>query len=369
MKKRFSLSFIFSLVLHSLFGFFLLWNRLFKPMDVAPILDTPPCSIPLEVTAIAQQSQAPISKPKRTQAIVQKRTQIKKDILPEKLRKENTEAIDKKSSVEKAPQEPKETPEETQDQVKEKIENADVQEQKKEKKIPDQAKKDIAKETKKKEEPKKNTLKKSNEIIEDVLPKEKPSGQKNTPAKKETPKKQTPKNPLQKVKKKTPPSAKSLDDLCEEAQNKENLSHETIDEVIENALVDLDEKDSQGGECETPITDENSLSTYGAGSIGPLALSAIDRVKKLLMQSWRVPALAKEIGGALVVVVHMTMNPDGTVRKAHVVADKSTTGHPAFQEAAQTALEAIEPYRAQPLPFPRESYSQWKEFDFRFKRG
>jgi outer membrane biosynthesis protein TonB len=135
-----------------------------------------------------------------------------------------------------------------------------------------------------------------------------------------------------------------------------------------SVLNDMDKDLDEGGSAETPITDPDSKSTYGAPAIGPtMSLSIIDRVRRLLENAWHIPLRAND-GKALVVMVRIDMNPDGTVKKAHIDDSMGTPQHAAYAMACDSALRAVAQFRTTPLPLPRECYDTWKVFEFVFKR-
>ena len=125
--------------------------------------------------------------------------------------------------------------------------------------------------------------------------------------------------------------------------------------------------DSQrGGDSETPVTDPDSDSDYGAPEVGPMAIGLLDKVQKILEKEWRVPFTLK--GGPLKVVLVLHMKKDGTICKASVLENQSTTYHPSYQMARHSAMKAVARFYRTPLPFPASHYSQWKVFEFAFVR-
>lgn len=137
-------------------------------------------------------------------------------------------------------------------------------------------------------------------------------------------------------------------------------------DAAEQKRSPLKNLDSQGGSSETPVTSPDSMSDYGAPTVGPLTISALDRVQKIIAQQWVVPFTLK--GGPLKVVVHLTMRRNGTVHRVTVLDRQSTMHHPSYAAAKQSAIKAIERFHTTPLPLPKDRYKEWKEFEFSFVR-
>lgn len=137
------------------------------------------------------------------------------------------------------------------------------------------------------------------------------------------------------------------------------------DEDFMRVLKDVEKDKSDDSVAETPMTDKNSKSRYGAGRVGQLSISIIDRVRRQLESCWRIPLGAHD-GGKLVVVVRLEMNPDATVRRATVIDSSGTPNHPAYAAAAESALRAVHHKDCNPLLLPLDQYETWKVFDFRF---
>ncbi|OJU72954.1 MAG: hypothetical protein BGO07_01980 [Alphaproteobacteria bacterium 40-19] len=271
---------------------------------VAPAQITMPCTVPMEVTTFSKESEAPISKPKVDDPAEQKRsTGVVEDVLP------------KEEPVQKEKKKPKEPVE-------------------------------------KKEEPKNPPVPKSEEKdLKDILDElEKKHEQKEE--KKNDPKKIEPSKNSKKDKKK-----------------KKTAKHSGVpiegdgDEDLMKILKDYENK-KKGPSAQTPVTDPDSSSPYGAGKVGKgLAVSIIDRVRQLLQRAWRLPPVA-ENGEELVVIVRLSMNPDGTVANAKVVGGTRT--HPAFAVAAESALAAAYDPTCNPLPLPLDLYEQWQVMTVHF---
>jgi outer membrane biosynthesis protein TonB len=138
------------------------------------------------------------------------------------------------------------------------------------------------------------------------------------------------------------------------------------DEDFMKVLKDMSANEQKGPSAETPQTDPNSSSPYGAASIGSkMAISLTDRIRRMLEGAWRVPMRAHD-GGTLIVMVNLKMLPDGHVQSVQVIHSGGTPAHPAYRLAVESALRAIQ--SCSPLPLPKDKYSQWKSFQFRFIR-
>jgi outer membrane biosynthesis protein TonB len=299
-----------------------------------------PCTVPLEVETVTEISQAPVSQPKGeadTEKPEEKKTEEKKiveDVLP-------TESVEK--------EEPKE-PVKDDTPPKEDLTEPAVKEEPMKEEPKELIKEELPVPEEKKSEP---------------VPEKTPAPTQDVPPPLPEPKKQEkPKDPadlldkaLQKipnppVKKKQPPAKKKIP----------KKSKSESDDFIK-VLKDLSGK--KGPAAETPITDPNSTSTYGAARVGTLSVSIVDRVKRAMQNEWRVPLRAHE-GGALVVAVLITLNPDATVNSVEVLRSESTTDHPAYVVGEESALAAVNAFRKKPLPLPLDLHSQWKSFRFNF---
>jgi hypothetical protein len=94
-----------------------------------------------------------------------------------------------------------------------------------------------------------------------------------------------------------------------------------------------------------------------------LTISELDFLRRQLWGCWSVPAGAKE-AGKLVVHVRVLLNPDGEVRRAHVIEQSRMHSDPFFRVAAESALRAV--LKCSPLRLPPGKYSEWKEITLKF---
>lgn len=313
-----------SLGLHGLCVGLVLWGGFHWKKSKLNFEESLPCTVPLEVEAVTEVSQAPVSQPKG-EAEPEKPQEKTEEKKPE----------DKKILEDVLPVEPvKEEPVKEEAPVQDPIKEEPV----KEEKLPDPP-----------------------PPQPDPIPEKTPAPE--VPAEPEPKKEEKPVDPsdlldkaLQKIplpSKKKPAPAK---------KNPPKKSKSESDDFIK-VLKDLSNK--KGPAAETPLTDPNSKSTYGAARVGSLSVSIIDRVKRAIQNEWRVPLRAHE-GGSLVVAVLITLNPDATVNSVEVLRSESTTDHPAYIVGEESALAAVNAFRKKPLPLPLDLYSQWKSFRFNF---
>lgn len=134
--------------------------------------------------------------------------------------------------------------------------------------------------------------------------------------------------------------------------------------IKESFLKNLE--DQQGGAAQTPVTDPDSDSDYGAPEVGPLSIGMFDKALKMLKKEWTPPFTLK--GGLLKVVVTLHMNKDGTIGKVSVLDGGSTTKHPSYPVARNSVMKALQRFYRTPLPLPPAYYDQWKVFTFSFIR-
>jgi TolA protein len=124
--------------------------------------------------------------------------------------------------------------------------------------------------------------------------------------------------------------------------------------------------DDNGQVAQTPETDPDSNSTYGADTIGPqLAMSDRDRLRKTLYEAWMSPARGRE-GGGVRIVVQFWMNRDGTIARAKILHSEGTPQHVAYEAGVQSVQAVIERFRTHPLPLKPDTYEAWKEMEFEF---
>ena len=324
-----------------------LWWSLWRHGTPPPFLmDTLPCTVPLEVTAVTEKSMAPISKPKaeRDELKVSDPEEDKSPPLESTLPKDTPSENSPDTEANNQQEQAKETQEQALEkkQEEEKAEMQREEEERKAKEKEQEAKAAAKKaEQKKKEEEAKAAAKKAEQ-------KKKEEETKAAAKKAEQKKKEAGRD--------------RVADLLENFDKKETKqAKKSRSQMLRN--VDRDLRD--GGDAETPITDPDSSSEYGAEQVGPaMSISIMDRVKRALERAWRVPSNLR--GQPLAVVVTVYANPDGTVNKAVIQDKEGTPNHPAYAQACQSALRAIELFKTRPLPFDPAPYHQWKVFSTRF---
>ncbi len=94
-----------------------------------------------------------------------------------------------------------------------------------------------------------------------------------------------------------------------------------------------------------------------------MTMSEIDAVRQQIEKCWNVPAGAKDAKD-LVVEIHVTLNPDGTVRETHIVDQSRVQSDSFFRTAAESATRAI--LQCQPFKLPPEKFSLWEDMTLTF---
>ena len=331
-----------------------LWWSLWRHGSPSPFLmDTLPCTVPLEVTAVTEKSMAPIPKPKaeRDELKVSDPEEDKspplESTLPKDTPKENLPDTEAKDQEDPAKESQEQALEKQKEEDKEQEAKAAAKREEDERKAEQKKQEQEAKAAAQKAEQKKKE--------QDA----KAAAQKAAQKKKEQDAKAAAKKAAQKKKE---AGRDRVADLLENFDKKETKqAKKSRSQMLRN--VDRDLRD--GGDAETPITDPDSSSEYGAEQVGPaMSISIMDRVKRALERAWRVPSNLR--GQPLAVVVTVYANPDGTVNKAVIQDKEGTPNHPAYAQACQSALRAIELFKTRPLPFDPAPYHQWKVFSTRF---
>jgi len=94
-----------------------------------------------------------------------------------------------------------------------------------------------------------------------------------------------------------------------------------------------------------------------------MTMSEIDAVRRQIERCWNVPAGAKDAKD-LVVEIHVTLNPDGTVRETRIVDQSRVQSDSFFRTAAESATRAI--LQCQPFKLPPEKFSLWEDMTLTF---
>jgi len=97
----------------------------------------------------------------------------------------------------------------------------------------------------------------------------------------------------------------------------------------------------------------------------PLTLSEIDSIKNQIYKCWNVPAGARDIKNAKV-VVQINLQPDGSVSGAKLLDEgKMTMDSTVFSILGESAVRAV--YKCSPLQnLPISKYKRWKELELLF---
>lgn len=131
--------------------------------------------------------------------------------------------------------------------------------------------------------------------------------------------------------------------------------------VLKNLEASLEED-----VVDSPEPDLESLLSNAAEKVSDtLTISEMDLIKRQLMECWNVPAGAKD-AKELVIVLDLVMSRDGTVQKASLMPEKSSTNHPFYRTGAESALRAVRNPRCTPLKLPPDRYESWKNFEVTF---
>ncbi len=98
----------------------------------------------------------------------------------------------------------------------------------------------------------------------------------------------------------------------------------------------------------------------------PISISEMDAVRRQIEACWNLPAGAKNPED-LIVLVWVSLNPDGTLIQAKVVDDAGRAKFdPYYRAAAESALRALLNPRCTPLKLPPEKYEMWKTMTINF---
>ena len=311
-------AFLISLCVHAgVIVVVFLQNILFPPKPPPVLQESSECSIPLEVTAVSEISCAPISRPKSEVSEPDKevvQNEVVQNVLPQPVPVPASEP-------EPAPQPASETiPQPEPDPIPEPV--------------PEPA-----------------------PVITPI-----PKKQVDQPKKKKDPKKKD-----QKKSKSHPKKEKSNDvDPVAELLKKHRESVKKKLKISDSINVNRDKDLMRGSNAETPITDPNSDSEYGAPAIGAqMSMSEMDRIQRLFEDAWIIPLRASE-GGKLIIKVHITMNRDGTVNRAEILHNSSSKDHPVYPIGCDSVLRAVNQFRTESLPLRKETYDQWRDIVITF---
>jgi len=87
-----------------------------------------------------------------------------------------------------------------------------------------------------------------------------------------------------------------------------------------------------------------------------MTMSEEDALRSQLEQCWDVPIGAKDVEN-MTVDIAMVINPDRTLREAHIVDTSRYNSDTTFQALADSALRAVQ--RCSPFEVPPDKYNTW----------
>lgn len=139
---------------------------------------------------------------------------------------------------------------------------------------------------------------------------------------------------------------------------------------FDTLLKDLTESAPKPRAPETeiaPAAPAPTPSTVTSARDEPLSMTVSDSIRRQVEAKWNVPAGARD-AGELEVEIHISLLPNGTVRKAEIV-DRARMAQPGgeyYRSMAESALRAV--LQASPLhDLPPDRYEDWREITFRFR--
>ena len=137
------------------------------------------------------------------------------------------------------------------------------------------------------------------------------------------------------------------------------------------ALLDRSREDAAPAEArdqeEAAARDREPVVSPNAVPDRPLTLSEIDAFRAKVESCWSIPVGARD-SQDLKVTLRIFLAPDGTLARAHVVANRERMNRPGqefFRTAAESALRAVlrcAPYRM----LPPEKYDSWQDIELTF---
>lgn len=97
-----------------------------------------------------------------------------------------------------------------------------------------------------------------------------------------------------------------------------------------------------------------------------MTLGEIDAFRAQMRKCWNPPSGAAN-AEALVVLVRLSLTPDGHIRAGPVVVNRAHLDNRYFRAAAESVLRAIR--RCQPYTMPVEKYESWRDMKLTFDPG
>jgi len=152
-----------------------------------------------------------------------------------------------------------------------------------------------------------------------------------------------------------------LDSLLKSVEKKKPTPQDDLDKLLKSA-----EKLKPSVPENKSATQTTPQSVRGSASnnpLEPISMTEKDRIRAHIERFWSVPAGAKD-ADKLVVIIKVSVLPDGTVTSAEIVTDPMMMLNPYYQAAADSARRAVR--AASPLPIPADKYDQFKDFQLAF---
>jgi hypothetical protein len=188
----------------------------------------------------------------------------------------------------------------------------------------------------------------------------------------EPPKPEPPKDQLANIKppeKKPPPPKDDFDSLLktlDKMKQQPKTDKPPDKKPQKDDLSDLEKtlQDMQKNQPDSsPSPDKAPQSTPNAEISLQPTMSEISMVQHQVEIHWNFDVGARDAAN-LIVQVHVTLQPDGTVTRAELVPDPRYDSDTFFRSAADSARRAV--LAASPLKLPPNSYEKFKDFTFRF---
>jgi outer membrane biosynthesis protein TonB len=144
-------------------------------------------------------------------------------------------------------------------------------------------------------------------------------------------------------------------------------SKPAFDPNMLSALLDKRIKKDAPQTPPTPAPATPQRSTANSNQLADLnarlTMSELDAIRQQIERNWSVPAGAKDAAN-LVVRIHISLNPDGTLRGTPQIIDQSRMGEDYYRIAAESAVRAI--YKSEPLKLPADKYEAWRDVTLTF---
>lgn len=194
-------------------------------------------------------------------------------------------------------------------------------------------------------------------VAEKPAPKAEKVPVKPTPKPRKAPKKET----------KKPPAAKPPPRAIAQARPRHRPPpprNDFLQSVLRDISPDKTDTEPRKKEAKKKPAPEPQQTAKAARRRAPLdsvvTTSEIDAIRHAIEQCWNIPAGARDAQD-LVVSIRIWVNPDGTVREAHILDQSRMLKDTFFRTAAESALRAVLNPSCQPLPIPPKKYDQFKE--------